>query len=72
LFRSGGKEGYEFIIKLIEEINDFSNPPSFYFQLTVPKLSKVIDSYLRERNRSFIMDTITLGTRQRYYYKINY
>ncbi|MFX1335777.1 MAG: RlmF-related methyltransferase, partial [Promethearchaeota archaeon] len=68
----GGKEGYEFIIKLIEEINDFSNPPSFYFQLTVPKLSKVIDSYLRERNRSFIMDTITLGTRQRYYYKINY
>lgn len=67
----GGKKGHEFIIRLIEEIKTFTNPPSLYFQLTVPNLQKIISSYLQDKSYSFIKEYNTIGTRQRYYFKID-
>jgi len=68
----GGDRGHEFIVKLIEEIVTFTNPPSLYFQLTVPNLQKIICSYLQDKNYSFIKDKNIIGTRQRYYFRVDY
>ncbi|MFX0124440.1 MAG: RlmF-related methyltransferase [Candidatus Hodarchaeota archaeon] len=68
----GGKKGYEFIVKLIEETKSFLNPPSVFFQLTVPKLQKIICLYLQNQGYSFLKDHRTIGTRQRYYFRVDY
>jgi methylase of polypeptide subunit release factors len=68
----GGEKGHEFIIKLIEEVKRYSKPPSVYFQLTVPKLHQKICSYLQNNGFSFLEDHRTIGTRQRFYFRVDY
>ncbi|MFX1284147.1 MAG: RlmF-related methyltransferase [Promethearchaeota archaeon] len=68
----GGESGHEFIITLIEEVATFTNPPSLYFQLTVPNLQKIISSYLQNNNYSFIKESRTIGTRLRYYFRVSF
>jgi len=68
----GGKIGHEFIVRLIEEVGYFQNPPSVYFQLTYTKLLKKICNHLQSKGYSFLKDQRSLGTRQRYYFRIDY
>ncbi|UCG01245.1 MAG: RlmF-related methyltransferase [Candidatus Heimdallarchaeota archaeon] len=68
----GGEEGDEFILRLIEEIRSFEAPLKVYFQLTLPKLHKNLTEYLQNQGYSFLKDHRTLGTRQRYYFRVDY
>lgn len=68
----GGEKGHEFIIKLIEEVKRYSKSPSVYFQLTVPKLHKEICSYLQNHDYFFLEEHRTIGTRLRFYFKVDY
>jgi 23S rRNA A1618 N6-methylase RlmF len=66
----GGKEGHEFVVRLLEEVKNFQNPP-VYFQITFPKLIKRISSYLQNKDFSFLKARRTVGTRQRYYFRVD-
>ncbi len=68
----GGKEGHEFILKLIEEINYFSKSPSFYFQLTFPKLYDLICINLQKKGYTFLKECRNIGTRKRYYFRVDF
>ena len=68
----GGKEGHEFIIKLIEEVRTFPNPPSVFFQITFPKLNRRIVSSLQNQGFKYVRNQLTIGTRQRDYYRVNF
>lgn len=68
----GGKNGHEFIVRLIEEVGGFRNPPSFYFQLTFPKLLNSISIHLQNKGYSFFKDHRITGTRRRYYFRVDY
>jgi len=67
----GGKQGYEFIEGLLEEVNSFNNPPLVYFQLTQIKLHSKLLSIFKKKKYDFIRKTTTIGTRLRYYYRVN-
>ncbi|MFX1516471.1 MAG: RlmF-related methyltransferase [Promethearchaeota archaeon] len=67
----GGKIGHEFTIRLIEEVKNFHNPPSVYFQLTNTKLLRKICDHLQDRGYSFLKDQRKVGTRQRYYFRVD-
>lgn len=68
----GGKKGHEFIIRLLGEVETFSKPPCVYFQLLVPKLYNLIDSYLNEKRFSFSRNKMSIGNRYRYYYRVSF
>ena len=68
----GGPTGTEFIFKLIDEIEAFTSPPPLYFQLTLPKLRKPINLYLKKTNINFRETKQKIGTRHRIYYKITF
>lgn len=68
----GGTVGHEFIIRLLEEVASYENHPSVYFQLTVLNLHEKINSYLVSNGYSFIEDYITVGTRRRNYFRVDY
>lgn len=67
----GGQKGHEFIVRLLEEVKSFQNPPKVYFQLTFPKLNKSISAYLQNEAYSFQKVHRTVGTRQRYYFRVD-
>ncbi|MFX0209578.1 MAG: RlmF-related methyltransferase [Candidatus Hodarchaeota archaeon] len=67
----GGQKGHEFIVRLLEEVKSFRNPPKVYFQLTFPKLNKSISNYLQKQDYLFRKVHRTVGTRQRYYYRVD-
>ncbi len=66
----GGKKGHEFIVNLLDEVQSFKSPPKVYFQLTIPSLVEEINKLFNEANFNFSTETISIGTRQRVYYKI--
>ncbi|MFW9903722.1 MAG: RlmF-related methyltransferase [Candidatus Thorarchaeota archaeon] len=66
----GGKEGHEFIVRLLEEVRSFQDTPKVYFQLTFPRLHKQISTYLQNQGYSFLKVQRTVGTRQRFYFKV--
>ncbi len=66
----GGELGHEFIIQLIKEAKKFEKHPPIFFQLTQPKLSPSINSYLEKNSYSYIVNENVVGTRKRIYYKI--
>lgn len=68
----GGEKGHEFIVRLIDEVKTFLNPPSLYFHLTAPKLTKVISSFLLDNEYSFSQKQNISGTRRRYFYKVDF
>lgn len=68
----GGKVGHEFILSLLEEVREFEKSPSVYFQLLVTKLHPIIRSHLQNHDYSFVEEFSTIGTRKRYYFRINY
>ncbi|MFX0171108.1 MAG: RlmF-related methyltransferase [Candidatus Hodarchaeota archaeon] len=68
----GGLKGHEFIIQLIKEINGFNSPVSCFFQITYLKIAPLIRSYFHDNQFSFFERTITIGTRQRYYYQVDF
>jgi methylase of polypeptide subunit release factors len=67
----GGKIGHEFIMKLLAEVNQFSQPPPVYFQLTLPKLRDKLEEALTKENFVFFVNQKKLGNRLRLYYRIN-
>lgn len=67
----GGKEGHEFVIRLIEEVKSFQNPPKVYFQITFAKLTKHINSFLQNQNYSFLKAQRTIGSRQRFFFRVD-
>ncbi|MHA2246924.1 MAG: RlmF-related methyltransferase [Candidatus Hodarchaeales archaeon] len=68
----GGRVGHEFILSLLEEVREFKKSPSVYFQLLVTNLHSIIRSYLQNHDYSFVEDLSTVGTRKRYYFRIDY
>ena len=68
----GGKKGHEFIMNLLEEVQSFKSPPNVYFQLTMPKLVEEINKLLKDADFIFSTKIISIGTRQRVYYKIEF
>ncbi len=68
----GGEIGHEFVVKLLEEVATYGKHPSVYFQLTALKLHEEINTYLQNKNFSYFEDHTTVGSRQRYYYRVDY
>lgn len=67
----GGKKGHEFIERLLEELTSFNNPPVVYFQLTQIKLHSTLLKIFKRKNYDCIWKSNTIGTRSRYYYRVN-
>ncbi len=67
----GGKKGHEFIERLLEEVTSFNNPPVVYFQLTQIKLHSTLLSMFNRKKYDYIWKSNTIGTRSRYYYRVN-
>lgn len=66
----GGEYGHEFIEKLLTELKSFKKSPPLYFQLTSLKIQPIINSYLSEKQYSFIENRKSIGTRYRFYYRV--
>ncbi|MFX0150606.1 MAG: RlmF-related methyltransferase [Candidatus Hodarchaeota archaeon] len=68
----GGQNGHEFIIQLINEIDSYDSSVSCFFQITFPQITPLIRCYFQDNQYSFTEKTITLGTRQRQYYQVDF
>ena len=68
----GGKKGYEFITELLEEVATYDLNSCVYFQLTLPKLLPIISSYLHDKKLEFISEIKNIGTRKRFYFRVNF
>jgi len=68
----GGKVGHEFIMRLLEEVNQFSHSPPVYFQLTLPKLQVKLEEDLTKEKYYFSVSHKKIGNRLRLYYRIDF
>jgi methylase of polypeptide subunit release factors len=68
----GGRIGYEFILKLLEEVDQLSKSPPVFFQLTLPKLSYELEKKLSIGNYLYHTEQVRVGTRIRIYYKVTF
>ncbi|MHA2224304.1 MAG: RlmF-related methyltransferase [Candidatus Hodarchaeales archaeon] len=68
----GGEKGDEFIKLLLEEVASYDSTLCVYFQLTLPSLVPIIESYLLDKGFEFKTETKAIGTRKRSYFRVNF
>ena len=68
----GGGKGYEFILNLLSEVRQYTNPPPVFFQLTLPKLQSVLEVELAKEDYQYSSTQKQIGTRSRVYYKVEF
>jgi methylase of polypeptide subunit release factors len=68
----GGDKGYEFILTLLAEVKEYSNPPPVFFQITLPRLKTVLEDELEKQQYEYSVVSTRIGTRERLYYRIEF
>ncbi|MFW9854334.1 MAG: RlmF-related methyltransferase [Candidatus Thorarchaeota archaeon] len=66
----GGKKGFEFLIKLLEEGSSYTAFPDIYFQLLNTKIFIEVEDRLKTNDYNYIKKKVSFGTRNRLFFRV--